>query len=93
MKSTRAPYGFKLTFPSTPFTLRDLRNQKKRSVSYIAVYKRIEKALEEGVIAAVGEKPAKRGSRGRPQIVYTRADAKQVVISATKIPTLVSVTL
>lgn len=73
-RKSKLVYGFKLTFPSTPFTLRDLRNQKKRMVSYITVRKRIEKALVDGVIAQVGEQPAVKGV-GRPQMVYSRIEA------------------
>jgi hypothetical protein len=73
MKSStksRVTYGFKLTFPSTPFTIRDLRNQKARKVSYITIYKRVEKGLKDGVLKVVSEVSAKGGSKGRPQKVF-----------------------
>jgi hypothetical protein len=77
----RVAYRFKLDFPNVPFTLRDLRNQKKRTVQYITIYKRVEKALKDGVITVVGEKPAKKGKEGRPQKVFSRVDAKTPVVS------------
>jgi hypothetical protein len=74
MKSTspksRAKYGFKLVFPSEPFTIRDLRKQRCHKISYISIYKRVEKGLKDGVIKVVSEVSAKGGSKGRPQKVF-----------------------
>ena len=75
----RINYGFKLDFPQNPFTLRQFRRQR-HDVSYITAYKRIEKALREGILTTVeGAKvsPAK-SKRGRPQKVYSLAHQEAV---------------
>jgi len=59
---SRVTYGFNLEFPSAPFTMRDLRKSKGYQVSYITLYKRLEKALKAGILHITGEKPT--GGRG-----------------------------
>lgn len=68
-KSSRVPYGFKLTFPSQ-FTMRELRKTKHHKVSYITLYKRVKKELATGTLVAVGKKEPAVSRRGRKELVY-----------------------
>ncbi len=52
----------------------------KTGVIYITAYKQVRKALENGLIKKTGLAPA-TGERGRPLVVFTRNDAKNVVVS------------
>jgi hypothetical protein len=71
--SNRTEYGFRLSFPKTPFTQNDLRSFKKYSkIPYITIYKRIKTAVNTGELLIKGTKPAK--GCGRPQAVYVRSD-------------------
>jgi hypothetical protein len=71
---SRTEYGFRLSFPKTPFTQGDLRSFKKYAkVPYITIYKRIKAAVSSGELVVQGKKPGK--TRGRPQSVYVRADS------------------
>lgn len=79
--SKRIPYGFKLDFPSTDFTLRDLRKQKSHKVKYITLYMRVKNALTNGDLVVAGEKTPTAARRGRKELVFRRADAKQAVIN------------
>jgi hypothetical protein len=79
--SKRVPYGFKLDFPQTEFTLRDLRKQKSHKVKYITIYMRVKNALKNGSIVEVGEKAPAKARRGRKELVFRRADAKQTAIT------------
>jgi hypothetical protein len=88
--SKRAPYGFKLDFPDTEFTLRDLRKQKSHKVRYITLYMRVKKGLAEGNILVAGEKTPTSTRRGRKEIIYRRADAMQTAITVDS--SIVSVT-
>jgi len=73
INDNRTEYGFRLSFPKTPFTQSDLRSFKKYSkIPYITVYKRIKNALTTGELVITGTKQS--GGRGRPQAVYSRAD-------------------
>jgi len=75
--ASRTEYGFKLSFPKTPFTQNDLRNFKKYSkIPYITIYKRIKSAVNTGELVIKGTKPA--SGRGRPQAVYVRSDTVTV---------------
>lgn len=78
----RVKYGFELNFPNE-FTLRDLRNLKGRKVKYITLYMRVKRALENGEIAVSGEKNPNKARRGRKELIYRRADAKQTLVTAT----------
>jgi len=69
-KTKRAEYGFKLVFPFTPFTMSDLRKQKKGEISYITLRKRVEKALGMKELTVVGQR--KPDGRGRPQDEFLR---------------------
>ena len=76
--ASRTEYGFKLSFPKTPFTQNDLRNFKKYSkIPYITIYKRIASAVNTGELVIKGTKPA--ANRGRPQRVYARSDTVETV--------------
>ena len=81
----RATYGFKLDFPKTEFTLRDLRKKMSYKMSYITGYKRITSAIAKGVIEIAGEKNPAHSRRGRKEITYRRTNVKQTVLSAKKI--------
>ena len=71
--NNRTEYGFRLSFPKTPFTQSDLRGFKKYAkIPYITVYKRIKTAVETGELVITGTKQT--GGRGRPQAIYSRAD-------------------
>jgi len=68
--NSRVKYGFTLKFPqSVGFTVSDLRRQKRGTISYITLKKRVEKAMADGVIFCIGKKTHK-GS-GRPQQVFS----------------------
>ena len=54
---------------------------EKTGSIYITAYKRVMKALENGLIEKTGLAPATGGKRGRPLVVFTRNDAKKVVVS------------
>lgn len=71
--SKRVKYGFALDFPTTEFTLRDLRNMKSRKVQYITLYKRVRTALLEGVIVVSGKRQPKNVRKGRMELTYKRA--------------------
>lgn len=76
--SSRTEYGFRLSFPKTPFTQSDLRSFKKYAkIPYITIYKRIKTAVSNGELVIQGTKPGKQ--RGRPQSIYVRADAVTTV--------------
>jgi hypothetical protein len=83
----RVKYGFELNFPNE-FTLRDLRNLKGRKVKYITLYMRVKRALENGEIAVSGEKNPTKTRRGRKELIYRRADAKETMVttSAVSVP-------
>jgi hypothetical protein len=66
-KKRRISYGFKIDFPSNPFTLHEFRRQR-HDVSYITASKRIHKALKDGVLVTVGTRKAE--GLGRPQQVF-----------------------
>jgi hypothetical protein len=77
INDNRTEYGFRLSFPKTPFTQNDLRGFKKYAkIPYITVYKRIKSALKTGELVITGTKPS--GGRGRPQAIYSRPDAGTV---------------
>lgn len=80
-QSKRVTYNFKLEFPQTDFTLRDLRKQKRSTVKYITLYMRVKNALKKGDLVEVGEKAPAKARRGRKELVFRRADAKQTAIS------------
>jgi hypothetical protein len=68
----RLPINFKLVFPDTPFTIRELRKQR-HDVSYIAAVKRVEKALKDGVLILLDKVPSRaKNATGRPQKVYAK---------------------
>jgi len=81
--SKRAPYGFKLDFPATDFTMRDLRKQKSHKVKYITLYMRVKNALKDGTLVVAGEKAPGKVRRGRKELVFRRADAKTASLTAT----------
>lgn len=78
----RATYGFQLNFPET-FTMRQLRNLKGRSIKYITLYKRVESALKSGVIVVTGKQEPKNARKGRKELIYSRVNAKTVVVATT----------
>jgi hypothetical protein len=82
MSKTRAKYRFTLTLPSI-FTVRKLRDIKKRSIQYITIYKRVEAALAAGVITKVGEF-RKTAQRGRRQAVYALANVEVTALTVEK---------
>jgi hypothetical protein len=79
--SKRVSYGFKLDFPTTDFTLRDLRKAKSHKVKYITLYMRVKNALKKGDLVEVGEKAPAKARRGRKELIFRRADAKQTAIT------------
>ena len=82
-KSGRIKYGFTLNVPSKPFTLKQLSASRFGKIKYITLYSRVQSALEEGTLVAVGEHTPHKKVRGRRQMIYQRADAKSTVVSAT----------
>jgi hypothetical protein len=80
----RVKYGFELNFPNE-FTMRDLRNLKGRKVKYITLYMRVKRALENGEIAVSGEKNPTKTRRGRKELIYRRADAKETMVTASTV--------
>lgn len=80
IKKKRIKYGFKLEFPSKPFTVATLRSTGAHP-SYITAYSRVRKALKSGLIEIVGEKTPKSKRRGRRETIYSRVNAKTAVIS------------
>lgn len=73
----RTEYGFRLSFPKTPFTIGDLRSfQKFAKVPYMTIYKRVSNAVETGELVEAGRRPS--GTCGRPQALYTRANVAAV---------------
>lgn len=74
---TRVAYNFELEFPDIPFTVADFKTiEKYKTVSYITLKKRVNKAIKEGELKLSGLKPA---ARGRPQLLYTKADVNTIV--------------
>jgi hypothetical protein len=80
MTKNRITYGFKLDFPAQ-FTLRELR-RKRHDLKYITLYKRVEKALKDGIITVVGKQEPKTARRGARQLIYARVNAKVVSVTA-----------
>lgn len=66
----RAPYRFKLEFPSKPFTIHNLMKGTEHKTRYITLRKRLEKAVDVGELVIVGR--ATRNGRGRPSIVFAK---------------------
>jgi hypothetical protein len=76
-KKQRVAYNFELEFPDIPFTVADFKTiEKYRTVSYITLKKRVNKAIKDGELKLSGLKPA---ARGRPQLLYTKADVNTIV--------------
>ena len=76
-KKQRVAYNFELEFPDIPFTVADFKTiEKYKTVSYITLKKRVNKAIKEGELKLSGLKPA---ARGRPQLLYTQADVNTIV--------------
>jgi hypothetical protein len=76
-KKQRVAYNFELEFPDIPFTVADFKTiEKYKTVSYITLKKRVNKAIEDGELKLSGLKPA---ARGRPQLLYTKADVNTIV--------------
>jgi hypothetical protein len=76
-KKQRVAYNFELEFPDIPFTVADFKTiEKYRTVSYITLKKRVNKAIKDGELRLSGLKPA---ARGRPQLLYTKADVNTIV--------------
>jgi len=76
-KKQRVAYGFELEFPDIPFTVADFKTiEKYRTVSYITLKKRVNKAIKDGELKLSGLKPS---TRGRPQLLYTKADVNTIV--------------
>lgn len=70
----RATYGFKLEFPET-FTMASLLRQKRGTISYITLHKRVEKAVKLGQLTVTGKKDPKVVRKGRKELLYTRVNA------------------
>ena len=81
MPKTRIKYGFKLEFPTKPFTLKALLS-KGAHPQYITAYMRVKAALKNGTLVVAGEKTPSRVRRGRKELVFRRADAKTPLVSA-----------
>jgi hypothetical protein len=76
-KKQRVAYNFELEFPDIPFTVADFKTiEKYKTVSYITLKKRVNKAIKDGELKLNGLKPA---ARGRPQLLYTKADVNTIV--------------
>jgi hypothetical protein len=76
-KKQRVAYNFELEFPDIPFTVADFKTiEKYKTVSYITLKKRVNKAIKDGELKLSGLKPA---ARGRPQLLYTKADVNTIV--------------
>jgi hypothetical protein len=76
-KKQRVAYNFELEFPNIPFTVADFKDiEKYKSISYITLKKRVNKAIKDGELKLSGLKPA---TRGRPQLLYTKADVNTIV--------------
>jgi hypothetical protein len=84
MSKPRINYGFKLTFPNTPFTMKSLLS-KGAHPQYITAYMRVKAALASGVLVVAGEKTPDRVRRGRKELVFRRADAKTSTLSAASV--------
>lgn len=76
----KVKYGFKLTFPSKPFTLKNLTSVGAHP-KYITAYMRVKKALANGEIEVAGEVTPKTARRGAREILYRRVDAKTSLVS------------
>jgi hypothetical protein len=76
-KKQRVAYNFVLEFPDIPFTVTDFKDiEKYRTVSYITLKKRVNKAIKDGELKLSGLRPAKKG---RPQLLYTKLDVNTIV--------------
>lgn len=76
-KKQRVAYNFELEFPNIPFTVADFKLiEEYKSISYITLKKRVNKAIKDGELKLSGLKPA---TRGRPQLLYTKADVNTIV--------------
>jgi hypothetical protein len=80
---TRTTYGFKLELPQK-FTIRGLLRQKRGTIKYITLYKRVAKGLKDGTLAVAGVETPKVAKRGRPQKVFVRVNAKTAAVTASK---------
>lgn len=83
----RVTYGFKLDFPAV-FTLSELKRQKRNTVSYITLRKRVEKALKEGVIIPMGKQAPKVARKGRQELIYQRVNAQTPIVVVEAVPLL-----
>lgn len=82
----RIKYGFKLDWPAKPFTIRSLTTRGAHP-QYITAYMRIKNGLKTGEIVKAGEKTPTETRRGRKELVFVRADAKQSVLTAAVLAT------
>jgi hypothetical protein len=82
MNKNRVAYGFALEFPQR-FTMRQLANGRK--VQYITLYKRVQKALQNGELIVAGKQDFtvshKKKSKGRQQLIYQRVNAKTSTVT------------
>jgi len=81
MTKNRVNYGFALNFPET-FTMRQLRNLKGRKIKYITIYKRVEKALKDGVITVTGKQEPNTVRKGRKELIYSLTNVKVASVTA-----------
>ena len=80
VKTKRAAYGFKLELPQK-FTIRGLIRQKRGTIKYITLYKRVEKGLKDGTLAVGGTVTPKTAKRGRPETIFVRVNAKTPAVT------------
>lgn len=76
----RIKYGFKLDFPTKPFTVKKLTSVGAHP-KYITAYMRVKKALANGEIEVAGEVKPKIARRGARELLYQRVNAKQTVVA------------
>lgn len=81
----RIKYGFKMEFPSKPFTIKKLTSVGAHP-KYITAYMRVKKALENGEITVVGEKTPDVAKRGRRELIYQISNVKATVSNVETAP-------
>lgn len=81
-KNKRIKYGFKMEFPTKPFTVANLQATGAHP-KYITAYARVQKALKAGLLEVVGEKTPKVKRRGARELLYQRVNAKETLVTKT----------
>jgi hypothetical protein len=77
-KPTRVSYNFKLNYPNSTFTIRDLMAQYKSTykadVGYITIYKRVQAEIAKGNLVTAGKRHDVGDGAGRPESIFAKPE-------------------